>query len=77
MLFVSGMSEKQQRELRKRKIGTAMRPHTTLWRLLVHPKDKLEPRVGVYSIDVRAARGSMYEGKTKRKLKSRMKEHIF
>ena len=72
--YVRGTSEKLKRVLRKRRIATAMRPHTTLRRLLVSPKDKLEPGDGVYSIDCKNCEGR-YIGETKRKLKVRVKEH--
>ena len=40
--YVEGASERVHRVLKKYGVATAMRPHTTLRRLLVHPKDKVE-----------------------------------
>ena len=52
----------------------AMKPHSTLRTLLVHPKDKTDPKEGVYTIDC-AGCSKKYVGETKRKLKVRVKEH--
>ena len=43
--YVGGVSEKLARIFKKRNISSAMKPHTTLKTLLVHPKE------GVYTID--------------------------
>ena len=43
MPYVEGVSERVDRVLKKYGVATAMRPHTTLRILLVHPKDKVEP----------------------------------
>ena len=43
-----GASEKLARVFKKRGIVTAMKPHSTLKSLLVHPKDKTDPKEGVY-----------------------------
>ena len=51
-----------------------MKPHTTLRRLLVSPKDKNDPREGVYMIDCKSC-DQKYIGETKRLLKTRVKEH--
>ena len=51
-----------------------MIPHVTLINILVHPKDKLEPGEGVYSIDCKHCEPK-YIGETKRKLAVRVKEH--
>ena len=72
--YVKGLSEKVSRMLKKKKISTAMRPHTTLRQLLVHPKDKLEPGEGVYTIACGNCE-KKYIGETKRKLSVRVKEH--
>ena len=51
-----------------------IRPHFTLRNILVHPKDKLKPIEGVYSIDGKNCKQE-YIGETKRKLAVRVKEH--
>ena len=38
--YVKGLSEAMSRVFHKHGVTTAMRPHHTLRRLLVHPKDK-------------------------------------
>ena len=72
--YVKSLSEKVARIMKKRRISTAMKPHTTLRNLLVHPKDKLDPREGVYKIDCKNC-DRCYIGETKRKLAVRVKEH--
>ena len=54
-----------------------MRPHTTLRRLLVHPKDKVELEEQgelVYQIPCKNC-GAKYIGETGRLLKTRLVEH--
>ena len=41
--YVEGIAEKATRTLRIHDIATVMSPHTTLRKLLVHPKDKRDP----------------------------------
>ena len=41
--YVEGLSEPATRIFRKHDIATVMSPHTTLRKLLVHPKDKRDP----------------------------------
>ena len=72
--YVCGASEKLARIFKKRGIVTAMKPHSTLKSLLVHPKDKTDPKEGVYTIDCKGC-DKKYIGETKRKLKVRVKEH--
>ena len=72
--YVKGLSEKISRIFRKRNISTAMKPHCTLRRMLVSPKDKTEPREGVYTINCQNCDG-VYIGETKRSLSTRVKEH--
>ena len=51
--YVEGVSERVHRVMKKYGAAIAMRPHTTLRCLLVHPKDKVElPEQGelVYQI---------------------------
>ena len=71
---VSGLSEKLARIFKKRGIVTAMKPQSTLKSLLVHPKDKTDPKEGMYKIDCKGC-DKKYVGETKRKLKVRVKEH--
>ena len=72
--YIGGISEKLARILKKRKVTTAMRPHTTLKNMLVHPKDKTDPKEGVYTIDCESC-DMKYVGETKRVVKARVKEH--
>ena len=53
-----------------------MKPHTTLRRLSVWPKDKVDPRDGVYIIHCKSCDGK-YVGETKRLLKTRVREHSY
>ena len=68
------MSEKLARIFKKRNIVSAMKPNVTLKNLLVHPKDKSEPKEGVYTINCTGC-DKKYIGETKRKLHVRDKEH--
>ena len=72
--YISGVSEKVARILKKKQVNTAMRPHTTLKGLLVHPKDKTDPKEGVYCIECNNC-DKVYVGETKRALKTRVAEH--
>ena len=72
--YVRGVSEKLARIFKKRKISSSMKPHTKLRALLVHPKDKTDPKEGVYTIDCTGCE-KKYVGETKRKLQVRVKEH--
>ena len=69
--YVRGVSEELARIYKKRQITSAMKPHSTLRTLLVHPKDKTDPKEGVDC----AGCPKKYVGETKRKLKVRVKEH--
>ena len=51
-----------------------MTPHQTLRNILVHPKDKGEPKEGVYTIDCKNC-SKTYVGGTKKLLAQRLKEH--
>ena len=75
--YVQGLSERSSRIFRKHGIATAMRPNTTLRKLLVHPKDKREPSVTtdvVYDIPCINC-DTTYVGETSRLLKTRVEEH--
>ena len=75
--YVEGVSERVHRVLKKYGVATAMRPHTTLRRLLVHPKDKVELEEQgelVYQIPCKNC-GAEYIGETGRLLKTRLEEH--
>ena len=67
-----------ERVLKKHGVSAAMRPHDTLRRNLVHPKDKCEipDEVGqlVYQIPCKNCEGS-YIGETGRLLRTRLEEH--
>ena len=75
--YVEGVSERVHRVLKKYGVATAMLPHTTLRRLLVHPKDKVELEEQgelVYQIPCKNC-GAEYIGETGRLLKTRLEEH--
>ena len=40
--YVNGLTERVQRVFKKYNVDVAMKPHSTLRNLLVHPKDKRE-----------------------------------
>ena len=75
--YVEGVSERVHRVLKKYGVATTMHPHTTLRRLLVHPKDKVELEEQgelVYQIPCKNC-GAEYIGETGRLLKTRLEEH--
>jgi hypothetical protein len=75
--YVEGLSEKLQRIFRKHNISVAMKPHNTLKRLLVHPKDKVDNTKTcgvVYEIECKGCEKS-YVGETGRAFGTRLKEH--
>ena len=75
--YVQGLSETTSRIMKKYKVNTAMKPHNTIKRSLVRPKDKVEPRKmceGVYSITGKNCNAT-YIGETKRTLGTSIKEH--
>ena len=71
-----GVSERVDRVLKKYGVTTAMRPHTTLRRLSVHPKDKVEQEQGelFYQILCKSC-GAAYIKETGRLFKTRLNEH--
>ena len=40
--YIPGLTEKLQRKYHSHQISTAVRPHTSLRKMLVHPKDKID-----------------------------------
>jgi len=75
--YVKGLSEAFSRILKTYRICTAVRPHTTLRNLLVHPKhrisDEEKPEV-VYKIPCKNCE-HVYIGETGRPLGARVKKH--
>ena len=75
--YVEKLTETATRIFRKHNIATAVRPHTTLRKILVHPKDKLDPLSTtdcVYEIPC-ANCDHTYVGETGRRFETRLKEH--
>ncbi len=75
--YIKGISETLARMYKRYDISTAMKPYTTIRRLLVHPKDKrtLEETAGlVYKIPC-ADCDMVYIGETGRQFSVRKKEH--
>jgi hypothetical protein len=75
--YVEGVSEHVARDMNNYNIATAMKPHTTLRNLLVHPKDKREPLNStdvIYSIPCKNC-DQAYIGETGRKFGKRLEEH--
>ena len=75
--YIQGVTESVQRILRKHNISSAVRPHTSLKKMLVHPKDKLDSddKAGVvYEIPCANCKKT-YIGETGRKFGTRKKEH--
>ena len=75
--YVKGTSEALSRIFQKYRIQTAMRPHMTLRKFLVHPKDKrhLKDKSGVvYRIPCKNC-DQAYIGETARNLGYRLVEH--
>ena len=68
--YVKDVSERLRKNFKRRWISTAMRPHMTLSRLLVRPKDKMAPRDSIYTIDCNSC-----EGKYIGLLKNRVNRH--
>ena len=67
--FVEGFTDKATRIFRKHGISTAVKPHTTLRKMLVHPKDKRDPLTttdSVYELPCSNCKSS-YIGETGRR----------
>ena len=75
--YVSGLSERVRRIFKKHNVESAMRPHQTLKKLLVHPKDKRDKlktgnciyEIGCQNCDL------TYVGETSRLFGTRLAEH--
>ena len=75
--FVEGLTDKATRIFRKHGISTAVKPHTTLRKMLVHPKDKRDPLTTtdcVYELPCSNCKSS-YIGETGRRISTRLSEH--
>ena len=75
--YVKGVSEALMRVLRRHDVSVAMKPHLTLKRLLVHPKDKRAPQETagvVYQVPCGDC-PKVYTGETGRRYGVREKEH--
>ena len=76
--YVEGVSEAVARVYSRYGISTAMRPHMTIWNLLVHPKDKVttEKKTAecIYRIPCKNFL-RVYIGETERSFGIRIKEH--
>jgi len=75
--YVKGTTETLQRIFRSHKVASAVRPHTTLRKLLVHPKDKIpdEKKCGViYEVPCKNC-AQTYIGETGRQMHIRIGEH--
>ena len=75
--YVKGVTERVSRVMKNYNLSTAMKPHCTIRRQLVHPKDKREPRDvthAVYSIPCKNC-DKVYVGETARLVGTRIDEH--
>ena len=75
--YVQGLSEATSQIMKKYNANTAMKPHNTIKRSLVRPKEKVEPQKmceRVYSITCKNC-NAKYIGETKRTLETHIKEH--
>ena len=75
--YVQGLSEKMRKILKTYNIHTCFKPHTTIRKLLVHPKDKItqEQKTDcIYEVPCLNC-DKVYIGETGRKLEVRLKEH--
>ena len=77
ILYVQGVSERVARVYKSYGIAAAMKPHNTLRKELVHPKDKRDPENitdAIYECPCMNCERS-YIGQTGRKLSTRLEEH--
>ena len=77
--YVESVTEKATRVFRRYGISTAVRPHTTLRKMLVHPKDKRDPLTTtdcVYELPIPCSNcNSTYIWETGRRFSTRLNEH--
>ena len=74
--YIKGTTEDIQRIPKKHRIGTSVRPHQTLRKLLAYPKYKIDPKYKsevVYEIPCKNC-NKLYIGETSRKCECRLKE---
>ena len=75
--YVEGLSQTAERIFKKHGVATAMKPNTTLRKLLVHPKDKqdlLSTTDRIYEIPCKTCKYT-YIGETDRRFGTRLSEH--
>ena len=75
--YVESVTEKATRVFRRHGISTAVRPHNTLRKMLVHPKDKRDPLSTtdcVYELPCSNC-NLTYIGETGRRFSTRLNEH--
>ena len=75
--YVEGLSERYSRVMKKHDVSTCMRPHTTIRSLLVHPKDKQDPKNTpncIYEVPCKGCEQT-YVGETKRAFGTLLEEH--
>ena len=75
--YVKNVTDTIQRMLKKHNIASAVRPHTTMRKILVHPKDQIkkEHKCGViYEVPCKNC-NQTYVGETGRQLGVRLNEH--
>ena len=75
--YVKGVSKALSSVFQRHGVATAMKPHVTLTRMLVHPKDKRTPQENagvVYQFPCKDSPG-VYTGEIERRYRVREKEH--
>ncbi len=75
--YVQGVTERVARVLKSHNIDAAIKPHNTLRRELVHPKDKRDPLTITHAIYETPCKNCnlVYVGETGRKFGTRIEEH--
>ena len=75
--YLQGLTERPSRVFKKYDIATAMKPHSSLRKFLVHPKDQIDPLEKmdcIYEIPCKIC-AYTYIGETGQKFTSHIKEH--